>query len=187
MTSIVALWMPILASAAAMFIISSVIHMVLKYHNSNYQELPEEERIREALGPLNIAPDDYMMPYGCDMNAMKDPVFQEKMKQGPVFIMTVWKNGPPNIGASLAQWFIFCVLISGVAAYVTGRALDPGAAYLDVFRFAGTIVFCTFGLGAFPDSIWFKRQWTTTFKYLLDGLLYGLATGAIFGWLWPAA
>jgi hypothetical protein len=29
------------------------------------------------------------------------------------------------------------------------------------------------------------RPWSHVVKQLVDGLIYGLATGAIFGWLYP--
>jgi hypothetical protein len=34
-------------------------------------------------------------------------------------------------------------------------------------------------------SIWFKRDWGTTMRSTVDGLVYGLLTGGVFGWLWP--
>ncbi len=34
-------------------------------------------------------------------------------------------------------------------------------------------------------SIWYRRDWMTTIKSTIDGLIYGLLTGGTFGWLWP--
>jgi hypothetical protein len=34
-------------------------------------------------------------------------------------------------------------------------------------------------------SIWYGRNWGTTLKSMLDGLVYGLLTAGTFGWLWP--
>jgi hypothetical protein len=33
-------------------------------------------------------------------------------------------------------------------------------------------------------SIWYRRSWITTFKSSVDGLIYSLLTGGVFGWLW---
>lgn len=35
-----------------------------------------------------------------------------------------------------------------------------------------------------PESIWRGQAWSATLKYLGDGVLYGLATGAAFAWFW---
>jgi hypothetical protein len=34
-------------------------------------------------------------------------------------------------------------------------------------------------------SIWYRRSWMTTAKSLFDSVLYGLATGGVFAYLWP--
>jgi len=49
MVSIVSLWLPILLSAAAVFILSSIIHMVLKYHNNDFKALPSEEPVMDDI------------------------------------------------------------------------------------------------------------------------------------------
>ena len=162
--------------------------MVLKYHQSDYKGLPAEGDIMASLRQHDLAPGDYMMPH-CDDGAaaMKDPAFIDRWNKGPVALMTVWKPGPPAMGAQLGQWFIFCVVASGFAAYLAGRALEPGADYMEVFRFAGTAAFGAYALGGIPESIWYKKQWGARMKHVLDGFIYGLLTGGIFGWLWPAA
>ena len=91
---------------------------------------------------------------------MKDPAFIEKMKTGPVALLTVMKPGPPTMTANLIQWFGLTVVVSLFAGYVTSRALGPGASYLEVFRFAGTVAFAGYSLGQWQDSI--RRAWSTT-------------------------
>ena len=46
--------------------------------------------------------------------------------------------------------------------------------------------FLAYGLSNVTDSIWKGVPWSITAKFLFDGLLYGLTTGAIFAALWPA-
>jgi len=36
-----------------------------------------------------------------------------------------------------------------------------------------------------PAAIWMGKPWRVVLKEAADGLLYGLATGAAFSWLWP--
>ena len=72
-------------------------------------------------------------------------------------------------------------------AYCTTIALSPGAAFADVFRFVAAVGFLTFGWALIPFSIWYGHLWSTTAKYLLDALIYGLLVAASFAWLWPEA
>jgi hypothetical protein len=43
-----------------------------------------------------------------------------------------------------------------------------------------------YALALWQNTIWYKRAWTTTFKSTVDGLVYGMLTAGVFGWLWPA-
>ena len=119
------------------------------------------------------------------MKDMKTPEFTEKMKQGPVGMLTIMQSGPPTMGKELVQWFVYCVIIGIFAAYVVSRAVPMGADYLAVFRFAGVTAFAGYSLALLQNSIWYKRSWAVTFKSMFDGLLYALFTAGIFGWLWP--
>jgi len=125
------------------------------------------------------------MPHAGSMEAHGSPEHKEKMTKGPVIIATVVPNGPPSMAGSLAQWFLYGVLVSVFAAYIAGRALQPGAHYLAVFRFAGCTAFVGYSLALMQNSIWYKKNWATTLKSMFDGLVYGLLTAGTFGWLWP--
>lgn len=185
MTGLTSLWLPILVSSIFVFIASSLIHMVLPWHKSDYPKLANEDKVMDALRPLNLAPGDYMVPRPASSADMKSAEFQEKLQKGPRVIMTVMPGGPMSMGQNLIQWFLFCVVVSVFAAYVTGRALAPHASYLDVFRFAGTITFIGHSLGLWPMSIWYRRSWMTTLKSTFDGLIYSCIAAGTFGWLWP--
>ena len=37
-----------------------------------------------------------------------------------------------------------------------------------------------------PDAVWYKPPRRAVLNAMLDGVIYGLATGAIFAWMWPA-
>lgn len=186
MVPVLSLWLPILLAAVAVFVASSVIHMVLPYHRSDFKSVPNEDQVMAALRPFNLPPGDYMLPRAASSQQMKSPEFSEKLKKGPVALFTVYPSGPFSMGGSLAQWFAFCVLVGVFAAYVAGRALGPGEEYLAVFRLAGTTAFAGYALAAIPNSIWYKRSWTTTLKSTFDSLIYALLTGGLFGALWPS-
>lgn len=185
MTELSALWLPILLSSVLVFVVSSVIHMALPWHKSDYPAVPNEERVREALRPLAIPPGDYMVPRASSSKEMQSPEFVEKLKQGPVLILTVLPNGPMAMGKSLLLWFVYSAVVGLFAAYVASRALAAGAVYLDVFRFVGTTAFIGYAVALWQMSIWYKRAWSTTVKTTIDGLIYALVTAGVFGWLWP--
>lgn len=185
MDSITALWLPILLSAVATFIISSIIHMVLGYHKNDFKGLASEKQIMDDLRKYNIPAGDYHFPRPGSMKEMSSPEFIEKMKQGPVGFITFMKSGSPSMTKELVLWFIYSIIVGVFAAYVAGRALEPGEHYLVVFRFAGVTAFLGYSLALLQNSIWYKRNWSATFKSMFDGLIYALFTGGIFGWLWP--
>jgi hypothetical protein len=179
------LWLPILLSAVFVFILSSVIHMALTYHQNDFRPIPDEAGVREALGRFTIPPGDYMVPRGEGMGAMKDPEFVARLVKGPVVIATFLRPGPPNMGPSLAKWFLYCVVVSFIAAYVAGITLAPRTGYRTVFRVTGTVAFVGYALAYWQNTIWYGRSASTTLKVTFDGLLYGLVTAGAFGWLWP--
>jgi hypothetical protein len=159
--------------------------MLLPIHKSDFRKLPDEDGVMDALRKAGVGPGDYMFPHAGSMADLKSPAFTEKRTRGPVASMTVMESGPVSMGPSLAQWFLYCVVVGVFAAYVAGRALEPGAHYLKVFRFAGVTAFVGYSLALWQNTIWYKRAWTTTLKANVDGLVYGLLTAGTFGWLWP--
>lgn len=185
MTALTALWLPILLSGVIVFFASSIIHMVLPWHKNDFATLPDEEKVRAALGPLNIPPGDYMVPKPSSMEELKSPAFVEKHKAGPVVMMTVMPPGPMTMGPALFWWFIFCLVVSALAAYAAGLAIAPGAGYMTVFRMVSTVAFIGYGIGNWPNTIWYKRNPGTMIKGTIDALVYGLLTAGVFGWLWP--
>jgi hypothetical protein len=183
MVTLPQLWLPILLSAIVVFIASSIIHMVLKYHAGDFKQLPDEDAVRAA---LRVPPGDYSIPYAGSMEAMKDPVYAAKMEEGPVGFLTIVPTGSWNVGRNLGMWFVYCIVVSLVAAYITGRAIGPGADYLTVFRFAGTTAFAGYALALWQHVIWYGRSVGSTVRNTIDGLVYALLTAGVFGWLWPA-
>lgn len=185
MVSITDLWLPILLSAVFVFVASSILHMVLPYHKSDYRKLPDEDRVLESLRAAGVTPGRVHHFPHVDFKDLKSPEVQAKFKRGPVGMLTVVPSGPPSMGKSLGLWFLFCVIISIFVAYVAGRTLASGTAYLEVFRIAGTVAFVGYGVAQIADSIWKYQTWGVTFKHVFDGLIYALLTAGTFGWLWP--
>ena len=185
MVPVMSLWVPILLSAVIVFVASWIIHIALPIHKGDLRRVSNEDAALDSLRRLNLAPGDYALPMADSMAAMKDPVFVEKMKKGPLVFMTVAPGGTVSMAKPLTLWFLYSVVVSIFAAYVTGRALGPGSHYLEVFRFAGTTAFLGYSMAVLQNSIWWRKNWGATIKTFIDGLIYGLLTAGTFGWLWP--
>ncbi len=143
MVSITALWLPILLSAVIVFVVSSIIHMALPIHKSDYRKLPDEDKVTDTLRSVGVTPGRvYVFPY-CKMKEMKSP------------------------------------------EVLTGATQMPGTEYRRIFHLAGVVAFIGYSLALIQDAIWKGETWGVTFKYVLDGLIYGLLTAGTFGWLWP--
>ena len=75
MVPIMALWLPILLSAVFVFIASSITHMVLSYHNSDFSGLPDEEKVMDDLRKYNLPPGEYHMPRAKNAKEMSSPEY----------------------------------------------------------------------------------------------------------------
>src|ERR1700687_4910168 len=155
MTSLSALWLPILLSAVVVFVASSVIHMALPWHKSDYPKVPNEDKVMEVLRPFAIPPGDYVVPRPASQADMRSPEFAEKRKKGPVLVLTVMPNGPMSMGRNLATWFLYLMIVGLFAAYVAGRALPAGAPSRSVLRFVGVTAFLEYAAALWQMSIWY--------------------------------
>jgi len=185
MVTLTALWLPILVSAALAFIASSILHMVLPIHRKDFKKVPGEDKLLEVMREIKVTPGDYVVPYSEGPKEMNSPEMVEKYNKGPVGVLTVMPSGLPNMPKLLVQWFVYCLVVSVLAAYLTGRTTGPGAEYLAVFRVAGATSFMAYSIAHISNSIWYGRSWMLTVKYVFDGLIYGLLTAGAFAWLWP--
>src|SRR5215470_7999873 len=93
MVTLTQLWLPILVSAVFVFVASSIIHMVLPYHKSDYKRVKDEDGLMEFLRKMGDSPGDYLFPRPASREQMKDPAFQEKCKKGPMGFMTLMPGG----------------------------------------------------------------------------------------------
>ena len=179
------LWLPVLVSAALVWIASAIVWMALPHHKSDFSKVPSEDGLADALRKLSLKPGQYLLPYMGDMKQMKDPAFVKRLEDGPIAMFRMRPNGVPTMGKNLTLYFLYCVLVSFVTAYVARHTLSPGAAWAVVFRLTGTIAIASHTLALFPESIWMWRPWTATWKSACDSIVYGLITGLVFAFLWP--
>ena len=65
------LWIPVLLSAVVVFLASSIVHMLLTYHRTDFGKLPSEAEVSDALRRFNLPPGDYIMPHCSSPAEMK--------------------------------------------------------------------------------------------------------------------
>jgi hypothetical protein len=178
-------WLPIVLAAVIVFVASSVIHMAPLWHRGDYRGVPGESEVMDGLRPLNIPPGDYFIPWATSPREMKTPQFQERMRAGPVALLTVMRPGGLSMGRPLLLWFGYLLVVTALSAYVARLVLPPGTPYPQVFRLVMVTSFMGYALALVQNSIWLRRSWLVTFKAVFDGLIYAGLTAGTFGWLWP--
>lgn len=185
MVTIGALWLPILLSAVLVFFSSTLIHMVLKYHASDYRILPNEDAFRASFRGTNAPPGQYIIPHISDMKLMNSPEHLAKISEGPVAVLNLRPNGVVGMGKALGQWFVFSLVVSALVGHMASGVLPIGTEYMKVFHTVGLTAFLAYAAGQLPAAIWMGKPWSIAAKEVLDGLIYGLVTAGAFGWLWP--
>lgn len=182
------LWLPILLAAVFVFVASSLSHMALQLHKKDFGKLPNEEQLLAALRANGVQPGNYMFP-SCSgsMKDMASPEMKAKLQLGPIGTMIVRPGGSFSMGAPLLQWFLLSLFISACAGYVAGIGLPAGTDTTTVFRSTATVALIGYSVTHVTDSIWKGLSWSVTAKFVFDGFIYALVTGAAFAWKWPAA
>jgi len=173
MTVLHTLWLPILLSSVFVFVASSILHMALPWwHKGDYVKLPQEDKVLDSLRPLATPPGDYMAPQAANFAEMKSPEFAEKLRKGPVMVLTVLPNGMFDMRRSFSLWFLYLVVVSFLSGYVALHALPFGARGTVVFRIVGVTSFLGYTAALWQMSIWYRRSMGTTIRATVDGLIY---------------
>lgn len=179
------LWLPILVTAIAVFVASSLIHMVFKWHNSDYRKLANEDEVSAAIRAGAPAPGLYLLPHCADMKAMLEEPMQKKFRDGPVALLTVKPPGPPAIGGALLKWFLLTLVLATVAGLTVRHIYAPGSDSKAAGHLVGLLSFLAYGCGSVQNGIWMGKPWASVAKDLLDAFIYGTISGLVFWQLWP--
>ena len=183
-----ALWLPVVLSAVFVFIGSSLIWTMLKWHNGDWKRVGPEADLQEALRKAGVTTGQYMFPHmdpsATDKAAAKQ-AWQDRYAKGPVGVILAGTPGTMSMGKMMGRVFVFYLVVSFFVAYIASHALWQGASYLKVFQVVGATTFVAYGAGSFMDSIWFYKSWRSSWLTALDALIYCGLTAGTFGWLWP--
>jgi hypothetical protein len=179
------LLLPALLSAIAVFFASSLLHMVLPWHKSDYKGFQNEGEVRAAVNRHKPGPGQYMLPFCSDPKQAQSPEQIAKYREGPVAVMYLRQPGDLKLGAFLGAWVAYSFVLSLVVGYLARAALLPGAEFMRVVQVVGVSSWLAYSFGEPTASIWKGQPWGTTTRFLIDGLVYAAATGLIFAALWP--
>lgn len=186
MVSLMQLWLPIVLSALFVFFASSLLNMVLKFwHLPDYHGFSNEDEVRAALRKGMSGAGMYTVPY-CIPEKMRSPEMLQKFAEGPLAMVALKPGAPMSMGKPLLQWFLFCLAISFLCALLAAHTVAAGAPGARVFHVFALAAFLGHATGPIPDAIWWSHSWRSSFKYVIDGLIYAVIVGATFMWLWPA-
>lgn len=181
------LWLPILVSGAAVWIAGAIVWMALPHHKGDYGRLPDEDGFRAFVRSAGIPAGCYGFP---DFGACADansPEAKKKMEEGPVGTLIVW--GKVSMGRNMLVTFLVNLVVSALIGYVGWAALShagpAGATFGHVFQVLGTVGVLAYSFAFIPNGVWFGQRPRAIVMCVIDGVAYGLITGAIFAALWP--
>lgn len=183
MSFVFQLWLPILVSAAVLFVLSAASHMALPWRRGEWGRISDAEQLQAAL--RGLAPGVYSFPAAPDQKQQMTKEWMDRWAKGPSGWLTVAPPGPMTMGRSMALSFLVFLGVAFMEAYVAWHALGAGARPGAVVRLVGTVGILAFGLGPIFNSIWYHRPWRTYLSDVIDAVLFGLALAAVFAWLWP--
>lgn len=177
------LWLPIVASAAAVWVASAVAWMAIGHHHNDWIGLPDEEGFRDYVKSAGIAPGNYGFPHFAGKKDCHTPEGKAKWGSGPVGMLSVWGN--ISMGPKMLVTFLVYIVVGVLIAYLGHVALGPGATREHAFRVLGTAGVLAYSFAFIPNQVWFGAYPRTIVLNVIDGIVYGLVTGAVMAWLWP--
>jgi hypothetical protein len=185
------LWLPILLSAAAVWIVSTIFGMPFLHHKNDWIGLPphDEDAFMEFLrtrgsGGGGIKPGNYLFPDFRTRQAMESEKVKRALEQGPVGHLSVWPT-PLTMGGKLAATFFVHLVATTLIAYLTRIAVPGAAPFAKVFQVAATAGILAYCFSFIPSAIWWSSYKRTIVANVIDGIICGVITGAIFAWRWP--
>ncbi len=179
------LWLPIVLSAAAVWVASAVVWMAMPHHKKDWTALPDEAAFYRAFEALKLPPGNYGFPDCKDKAKRNDPEVKRRWEAGEMGLVSVW--GKMSMGRNMIVTFLIYVVVSFLVAYLGAAVVKPGTDFASAFKVLGTAGVLAYAFGAAPHSVWMGAYPRAILMCIIDGIVYGLITGAIFAAMWPKA
>jgi len=177
------LWLPIVLSAALVFVLSAVIHMAPLWRRTEWGRLADSTPLQAAL--RGVPPGLYGFPAPPDRRDRMTKEWLARWEAGPSGWLALEAPGPMAMGRKLALSFLAYLGIALLVGYVASLSLGPATPTLTVVRVVSTTGFLAYAAGTVFNSIWYARPWRTWAFDALDALIYGFAMAGVFASLWP--
>ena len=162
MDLLLALWLPILLSAAAVWIVSTLFGMPFLHHKNDWIGLPtaphggSEDAFMEYLRTSGIKPGNYLFPDFRTREAMESEKVCKALKEGPVGHLSLWQP-PLSMGGKLAATFIVYLVVITLIAYLASVTLPKTAGgeggFAKVFQVVGTAGVLAYSCAFIPSAI----------------------------------
>lgn len=177
------LWLPIAIATVVLWFLSFFAWALLPHHFGDNKKVDDEDALMDFIRSQNIPTGNYMFPHASSGKEQGTKEYAERYTKGPRGTLNIYDM--PNMPANMIQTIVYFFVTVFTVAYITHVACPPGAEgtnAMKVFRIAGTIGVLTYATSGTLHRIWFKaRMWTN----IVDGIVYGVALGAIFAAMWP--
>jgi hypothetical protein len=177
------LWLPIIVSAVAVWVASAVAWMALPHHKKDWRPMPDEAAFFRAFDSLKFPPGNYGFPDCKDKAKRNDPEVKRRWEAGEMGLLSIW--GKMSMGRNMVVTFIVYLAISFFVAYIGAAAVKPGATFSQAFQVLGAAGVLAYAFSHIPGSVWFNHYPRAILMCVLDGIVYGLITGAVFAAMWP--
>jgi hypothetical protein len=186
MDFLLTLWLPILLSAAAVWIVSTIFGMPFLHHKNDFIGLPpqEEDAFLESVRKIGIKPGNYLFPDFRTREAMELEKVKKALEQGPVGHLSLWRP-PLTMGGKLASTFVVYLVVTILIAYLASVTLPRPAEFGRVFQVVGTAGILAYCFSFIPSAVWFGAYKRSIVASIIDGIALGVITGLIFAWRWP--
>lgn len=179
------LWLPIVVTSVAVFVCSFLVWAILPHHRDDWAKLPNEDAFRQFLKSQNYPAGAYIFPK-MSHKECNTPEGKAAMKSAPMGEIRVWKD--PSMAKNMIGTFLVFLIATVLIAYVSWHVRSTlGGDFADRFQVIGVIGLLTYCFSFIPNMIWFQGGTRGLVNCILDGVLYGVVTGAAFSWLWPVA
>ena len=162
MNMIMMLWIPVLAAAGSVFLLSFLFWMVLPHHRQDIKALPNEKPIVDAVRSLAVPPGLYMWPNCEDPADYQSEAFIARYREGPWGTITI-RPSKPNFRNNLLINFVV---------------------YLAVAICCGVLL--AYGLGPICGATFLGKPVRFMVTDFADGVLMAATNGVVFAALWPA-
>lgn len=187
MDFIVQMWIPIVASGAAVWFYSFFSWAMSPIHKGDFVNLtgPKNRDVMDFIARSGLKPGNYGYGLFADHKEANKPENKARWGAEPMGQFSVWAR--PNMGANMAFTFLFYCLVSVFVAYLGHETLGGAATFGRKFQICGTAGVLAYSFAFVPGSIWFQAGRNSIISHVFDGVMQGLITGAMFAWLWRAA